>query len=195
MTVKYSHKLSEVLDAKIASGLLNHVRKIALFYERMHTDYGEYKSSDSLGALLKLIEKKHGLPCHFTIGASQRSTRRWEVFIFDLPELEAIELVEKKAKRGTVARKTKVKMVLDRLVKTHKWNDGHKGRPSLTREILTEDGFEKALGECRKELGYHDDQTPWFFSNIKEILDREDFDQSIYDEAWELFKVQQVMAA
>jgi hypothetical protein len=190
MTVVYSEKLSEIVDAKIASGLLKHVRKVALFYERMHTDYASYCSHDHLGRLLNLIRAKHGLPCNFTIAASQRSQRRWEVFVFDCDEPTAVDLVESKVKRGNLGRKVKVKMVLDRLMKTHRWVTGFSDRPAVSRDLLTEEGLQKAAE------GYNGNgQLPWYLREIKNVLDREDFDESIYDEAWELFKVQQVMAA
>lgn len=190
MTVIYSEKLSEIVDAKIASGLLKHVRKVALFYERMHTDYATYCSHDHLGRLLNLIRAKHGLPCNFTIAASQRSQRRWEVFVFDCDEPTAVDLVESKAKRGNVARKVKVKMVLDRLMKTHSWVTGFSDRPAVSRSLLTEYGLQEAIAK----YGDHG-RIPWWLNEIKNVVDREDFDESIYDEAWELFKVQQVMAA
>jgi hypothetical protein len=193
MTVVYSEKLSEIIGAKIDSGLLRHVKKAALWYERVHTNSGVWKEDDHITRLLTLIDKKYGFSCSFTVAAVQRSQRRFEVFVFDHDEKVAIELVWEKCKRGKVARKVLVKMVVLRLEKTEGFL---RSQPiSLTRELLTIKGFIKAAGFIRSQTRISEDTIPWCLGEIAEVLYREDMDQSIFDEAWDLWKVKGIMAA
>jgi hypothetical protein len=148
------------------------------------------RDSNILGLLTKM-QDKHGLPCDFTIAATEKSTRRCWVFVFDRDENSAIELVER-TKRGNIAHKVKVRMVADRLDKTEGYLEGKLGI-KFSKDLLTLTGLANAIRISRK-LGHgYNGEIPWFLKDIKEMVDREDMDQRVYDEAWDLHKVREVM--
>jgi hypothetical protein len=192
MTVIYSDKLSEIVDAKIASDLLKQVKKTSFYHEIYQGSVHVFKHEGAALHLLVAMADKHGLPCDFTVASTVKSTRRAWVFVFDCDEPTAIARAQA-VKRGSVAPKVKVRMVADRLIKAAGYVEGQHDRPNLTREMLTPKGFEAYLDKCNRRRFNND--VPWWIADVKKMVDREDFDESVYDEAWQLFKVQQVMAS
>jgi hypothetical protein len=196
MSVVYSKKLSQIIEKKLQAKLLPQVKKTVMWhYVALGSASSFAHNQGEVIDLLKVVAKKHGLPCDFTIAVAEKSTRRCWVFVFDLPELEAIELVKKKAVRGKVPRKVRVRMVADRLENAEHMIESRKDM-EFSRALLTKEGFKKAVRAHKRSAGYaYGDEIPWFLLAIHDMMIRDDMDDSIFDDAWDLIKVRKVMVA
>lgn len=189
MSVTYSKKLSKIIETKLTAKLLPQVKRTAMWHYVASASASWYANNNAdVIDLLALLSRERKLTGDFTVAVAEKSTRRCWVFVFDHDESSAIELVETKAVRGKVPHKIRVRMVADRLEKA----EGHlinKKGVTFSRELLTKEGFKKALKACQT---YRDD-IPWFLQGVHEMMARDDMDKSVYDEAWDLVKVRKVM--
>jgi hypothetical protein len=185
-TVTFSEELGKVLERKIKAKLLKQCRTKSLWY-------GTF-ANQGVGALANLMAAMSGeglLTRPLTYGTAEKSTRRSWVFLFDGDESSAIEFAETQIVRGKVPHKILVRMVVSRLEKTH---DRALEVP-FSRRLLTPEGFQEAVTASQKKNRYLRDQVPWMLKDIEYLLKRDEMNQAIFDEAWELWKVKQVMVA
>jgi hypothetical protein len=206
MSVIHSTKLSQILEKKINAGLLKQARKHALWCEMLEGSSSSWTAGmDAIAQVLKILDKKHSLPCSVTTASVQKSRKRWWVFVYDCDEPTAIDRVEQEAVRGKVSPKVLARMVADRITKTAdriKYHKSHReadegSTPTLTRELFTKEGFEKALDMVYKVRRYrhmrHDRQVPYLLSEVLFIVERDDMTPEIIDDGWNLYKVRGVM--
>jgi len=205
-TVTHSTKLGAILDQKVKAGLLKQARKHAFWCEMLEGSSSSWTADmDAIAQVLKLLNKKHGLPCSVTTASVQKSRKRWWVFVYDCDEPTALRRVEAEVKRGAVSPKVLARMVADRIAKTadrikyHNSDDPKvKSRiPTLTRELFTEEGLNKALDMVYNISRYkhmrHFRDVPYLLTEVKFVVDRDDITSDVIDDGWNLYKVRGVM--
>lgn len=201
-TVTHSVKLGELIKSKIDGGLLKQARKHALWCEMLEGSSSTWTAGmDAIAQVLKLLNKKHTLPCSVTTASVQKSRKRWWVFVYDCDEPTALRRVETEVKRGAVSPKVLARMVADRIVKTADRAKYHQNvqvpMPAVTRELFTEEGFKKALQMTYKSKRFRHlkrkQEVPYLLAEVQFILSREDMTPDVVDDGWNLYKVRGVM--
>lgn len=185
--VKHSIKVSKLLKKKIDGGLLKQLRKKAFWHGILAKE-----DADIVFQMVGKMNRADGISRSFTFGTVPKTVRRDWVFLFDYDEPTALEFIETKIVRGKVPRSMLIKMVLGRLDKVN-----YREQVTVTRELLTPEGFQKAVAAHRMRLPnhYREGEVPWFLNEIEYLLSRDEMNQEIFDEAWDLWKVRGVMDA
>lgn len=185
MTAIHSKQLSVLLGKKVSGGLLNQCRKKAFWHGIIsHTDLSTIRT------LMGAISKAGGLSRPFTYGTADKTSRRSWIFLFDCDEPAAVNLVETKVVRGKVPHSMLIKMVVTRLTKVDQ-----RVQVDVTRELLTPEGFQKAVEKAWNDPKEHTykPRIPWYLGEIEYLLSRDEMTQELFTEAWDVWKVGKVM--
>jgi len=181
MKIMYSNELSNILSNKINGGLLPQCKRKSLFWGVF-----SYSNLGSIQNLLSAISDVGGISRPFTFGITKKSPNRCWLFLFDMDENSAVKFAKDRIVRRKVPHKVRTRMVLGRIEKASKYL-------TVTRELLTYAGLTKAK-TAAMTVQYGRAKMLFWLKRIEHLLERDDMDQALFDEAWDLWRVQQVMA-